>query len=990
LSAALVVLWSANAPGQSISSGTLEGAVHDGTGAPIAGARVVAIEVATGVSHAHFTDRHGGFRFRLLPPGDYDVFAEELGYQPKRVEGVPIRPAGRRHLTIRLETVDLPVDEVSVARFDLPAEDSRAGMSQWFSHLEIRALPEERRELTELARLSTISSPELATEGLPGWLSGVALNGMLHTPMRHPDLTAGKLAAVAFPLSAFSAAELINNAVDVEWSGAAGAFLSAYTLRGSRRHRVRAYGDWSGGAATSSDLFEGRELGTHTFRGAAVVSGPIIPDTAHYVLGFEAQRLELPLPRPWEITALDSALVAVAQDSFGVDLRPYTEPRVTSSELFSGFGQFDWQIAEGHSIGLRANFAALEVGGDVDIDPDLGPAHTASLGSVVDGWDLSGGATLSSIFSALVSQELRLSVDRSSREYTGTSVPGTRIVDGGLGYGTDPAIQGEFEQLEMRARETLHLTLPRHQLKFGASGFLASVDQRYSQSRGGEFIFAGADEFARLEGTFKQMIGAPPFAKFQNWGFGLFLQDAWSAAPGLQVLVGLRYDYLRLDRAEVQRNIEWEELTGLDNTDFDRSITGLSPRFGFRWDLGQRGEWLVRGSAGTYQDHVSHALFAEIVTHDGPVEFRRAVGVLDSWPDVPLAATAPTTGPRLSLLGPGFQPPRTGRASLGVTRLFPDRTAIHLSGTYRYTDHLPQRHDLNRPLAPTARDQHGRPIYGTLVKQGSLLAADPGSNRRFSDFDLVSALDADGVSSFWGGTIAVERHTGDWFDVIASYTLSRTEDDWLSGRGAGPEAELTPFPGNLNGQDWADARSDYDVPHRLAVGAQFKWASRPAGVRLAAFYRFESGQPFTPGFRDGVDVNADGSPFNDPAFVDPDVPGMEELLAEWDCLADLVGQFAERNSCRGPSTHRLDARVAVGFYDILDHPIEIVVDALNILDASTSVRDRALFLMDRDGTLDVGPEGTVTLPLVVNPNFGQALAQHTNGRALRLGIRVGL
>jgi hypothetical protein len=682
--------------------------------------------------------------------------------------------------------------------------------------------------------------------------------------------------------------------------------------------------------------------------------------------------------------------VTVAQDSFGVDITSYTRERVSVSELISGFGRFDWQIADGHAVSVRGNFATLEAGGDVDRDPDLGRERLVSLGSVVDGWDLSTAGIFTSRFGSVVSQELRAGVDRSERQYKSTPLLGTRVVDGGLGFGTDPALPAEFRRLTVRGSETLHFNFKRHQLKLGLSGTFESFEQRYSHARGGEFGFAGTDEFAGLAGTFEKATGSAPFAEFQSWALGAYLQDVWSAARGLAVQLGFRYDYEALDQDAVRLNTAWLEKTGLDNTVFDDHIHKVSGRLGFLWNLSERSEWLVSGAAGIYHDRVSPALFGEFVTHDGPMQYRRGVEDFSEWPEPPSLTDVSPLGPRLTLLGPDFRPPRTGRVSVGLSRLFGDHTAVHLSGTHRYTDHLPRRSDLNRPLAPTARDQYGRPIFGTLEQDGSQLAVEPGSNRRFEEFDLVSGLNADGRSSYWGATVAVERHTGEVLDLLASYTLSWTKDDWLLGTGGGPDAQLTPFPDGLAGRDWADARSDYDVPHRLTIGAQVRIPTGLEGVRVAAFYRIESGRPFTPGFRDGVDANGDGSSRNDPAFVDQSIAGMEELLAEWDCLADQVGQFAERNSCRGSEVHRLDARLAVGLYVFRGHTIEIVADALNILDANASVRDRALYSVDRDGTLVTNPDGTVAVPLVVNPHFGQALARYNTGLALRFGVRMGL
>jgi hypothetical protein len=80
---------------QSVTSGMLEGIVIDAAGQPLRGVRIQVTETTTGVAHSLRTDASGDFRRTLLPPGEYEVFAEELGYQPKLVTGVFIHP-GRR------------------------------------------------------------------------------------------------------------------------------------------------------------------------------------------------------------------------------------------------------------------------------------------------------------------------------------------------------------------------------------------------------------------------------------------------------------------------------------------------------------------------------------------------------------------------------------------------------------------------------------------------------------------------------------------------------------------------------------------------------------------------------------------------------------------------------------------------------------------------------------------------------------------------------
>ena len=161
-------------------------------------------------------------------------------------------------------------------------------------------------------------------------------------------------------------------------------------------------------------------------------------------------------------------------------------------------------------------------------------------------------------------------------------------------------------------------------------------------------------------------------------------------------------------------------------------------------------------------------------------------------------------------------------------------------------------------------------------------------------------------------------------------------------------------------------------------------------VRLAGFYRFQSGFPFTPGFRDGVDANGDGSFNNDPAFVDDAIAGTGDLFNEWECLRVQVGRFARRNSCRGDPIQTLDVRVVLRAFEARGYSVELVADGVNLLDPEVAELDRALYLVDASGALVTDPVlAETTVPLLVNPNFGQPVRGLSTGRFFRVGLRVG-
>src|SRR5690606_35527675 len=134
---------------------------------------------------------------------------------------------------------------------------------------------------------------------------------------------------------------------------------------------------------------------------------------------------------------------------------------------------------------------------------------------------------------------------------------------------------------------------------------------------------------------------------------------------------------------------------------------------------------------------------------------------------------------------------------------------VELGAVARRTSGLPRRVDLNLRALPSALDQYGRPLYGELVKQGALLAALPGSGRRFAGWDEVVGVSADGASAYQALTLAVERRALEGrLTLLGRYALSRTRDDVFGGGWT-----VAAPTGLVDGGE--RARSDLDVPHRL-------------------------------------------------------------------------------------------------------------------------------------------------------------------------------
>ena len=69
--------------------GGINGTVTDTTGAAISGAKVVATETATGITHDSVSSSSGEFLFNDLPLGDYSVSVMAPGFSNIKVDKLP-------------------------------------------------------------------------------------------------------------------------------------------------------------------------------------------------------------------------------------------------------------------------------------------------------------------------------------------------------------------------------------------------------------------------------------------------------------------------------------------------------------------------------------------------------------------------------------------------------------------------------------------------------------------------------------------------------------------------------------------------------------------------------------------------------------------------------------------------------------------------------------------------------------------------------------
>jgi hypothetical protein len=682
------------------------------------------------------------------------------------------------------------------------------------------------------------------------------------------------------------------------------------------------------------------------------------------VVSGEAFRQDTPLtPRISEsgaagLAGLDPDLIA-----------KLSEPSVEQFSRYSGLLRFDANSDVSHLfVRGSAGYAKREFDGPgpVALAPDAALPEESIEYSVASGYVREVSPDLSFEFRGGISGGTR------TFDPAETGMPAAYLVGSGSSLGVLAVGQGESTRTDLVLSPIVRFGLGGGTLALGASGRLSK--HSLLQTQPADYLFS--DGPALIAGQGYVAAVTAPKVSFSTQELGGFVQYDAELLPGLMASFGGRFDYERIPQ-DATLNTTWLQASGLRNDVYPSSLSQLGGHASLTWDVDPSTRFF--GNLSANQGDLDSRVVGELLSRDvGATQTTFAGGGM-SWP----GGTVPggsATRPTVTLLGPDTRAPRSLQASAGIVRDLFEGWSLHLGGSVRRTDFLMRRRNLNLPVSTQAADPDGRGIYGTLQQDGALVTATGTDARRFAQFGPVWALDPDGWSKYLGASAGLE-YSGPSVDLFVVYARSKTTDNWV-GAGSGlVDAQLSPM---LPDAEWSEGTSDYDVPNKITATG----TARVSLATVSAVYRFRSGLPFTPRYRDGVDANGDGSVRNDIAFVD--AAAVDPLLSDWPCLADLVGGFATRNSCRGPSVHSIDVRLSLRVGRIGNREAHLVLDGFNLIESTDGVIDGALLLVDPAGSLTTSPDGsTVTIPFMLNSDFGSVLYPTSRGRMLRVGFRIG-
>lgn len=967
----LLLLAVTESSGQSTLGGDVLGTVRDDRNAAVPRARVTLSAGGSSAEIGGTTSGDGSFALRLAPPGRYQLRVEAIGYQPLIVMGVVVVSGEPATVSVRLTPAAPPVVRVdTIILSGTGASRLRAG--GLFSGVdEIDPLPDRTEDLASLVSLSPGFDASIGSQGLPGSESLIMADGVPFYRAANPSARGERIPDAIFAWPTLSGVLAASDQGDAGWPGSGGGYVTASTRSALTSPGFRFDAGYSGDPGWSSSRLDFTAPSMRSLWGNALGSLSLSPSAQLFVSGGGFNQDAPRAPRLSEAVALELAGLEPGL------LEELSGTSVERSARYSGLARLDVQQSATTRVFVRAAAAQSER----TFEGPVSVVSTDPLAPAESSLDVSTAFGLVNQYTPRLTLEFLAGFSASSRDFGSPDDgrPPAYLASSGVQLGN--AAPGSSSRSDLYLAPVVHYAIGGGTMKVGANIRASRFSIEHSASADGQYFFS--DGPALVAGRGLGVSTTAPEQSFRTQEFGLFGQISAPIASGVRFSGGARMDRERIAPGERSLNANWMGVSGLRTDDFVDGMNQFGARAAVIWDPTLDGSSRFHAAVSLREGDVDVNAVHAVLSQDSDGTSRLLMGPGLDWPDVtpPTALGGPLNS--LTLLGPDTRAPRTLGLSVGVSQRVTSGLSLFAEGTSRRSDFLLRRRNLNLPIVPIASDPQGRPMYGSLTQDGSLIAANSADRRRFDAYDAVWALDPDGWSEYWGVTGGAEIRTAR-VDAYAAYTFSETTDNWVGARSGLPSRELDPLlpPGD---EPWSDGVSDYDAPHRF-VGTT---TIRAGAVEVSGVLRFASGVPFTPRFRRGVDANGDGSFDNDPAYV-PTLAELAPLLGDWPCLEQQAEGFAVRNSCRAPDTYTFDVRVSVDVGTIANRRATLMLEGFNVIEDRSGVIDEALWLVDPAGTVDTSPDGaTVTIPLVLNTSFGDVIHSTGRGRSLRVGMRIG-
>ena len=963
---------------QDAATGVLDGRVTDPSGAPLAGARVVATRAATASTREATTDSAGRFALPSLAPGQYRLSIEASGFAARHLEAVSVE-VGRRVPVEAVLQVGGRAESVTVEERAVPVATGGSLVGGVVSSGAVEDLPLNGRNFLELALLMPGNTPApnfdptksntfaLSSAGQLGRGGNITIDGQDN----NDDVVGGPLANL--PQDAVQEFQMATNRFSAEQGRSAASAVNVVTrggsdtLSGSATFLLR--DDSLQGLPATYDRTAGEAPPFSRQQYSAAVGGPIVRGRAWWFAAAEYRNQDAVV----QVGERDTATRTIRRDLAEAPL----------DDLLAT-GRVDVRASGADTLGLRYVFEDQEDVAASTLDRAIG---SASQRQDSRNRHHQGLLTWTRTLGSSAVNTLRVSYSDYGNAIEPV-VPGRQLTFPSLQDGASFRVPQATTQSRWQVGESLAWVKGAHALRFGGEASRTAGRFDLGVFRGGrvemvqDFPQFDLNRDGRVDDedllfAVTLRSGKPDqdlvLDACDSTYLAAFVQDDWRVTPHLTLNLGLRWE---MD-TNVKNISGYGDINPLVQPflqgDRKRDLDNFGPRLGFAWTNG-RGSLQVHGGWGLYYDRVTLEIMSLERGLDGralPIEVRAGnVFFLDpetgSVPPFAPTFSDPFTGfilpgagaSGINIIDNTLENPTVQQYSLGTRFKVPGDAVLQLDYLHSRGTHF----IIGRPIGEVFNPVVGGP-------------------------DRVVNLESSVGTRYDGLLASLEKRWDGGQQLRVSYTLARARnyvnDDQIP-FGAGPvdpndlEREYGPTPNEQR--------------HRLVVSGSFVL---PLDLRLSGVWTVASAVPMDILMPDGssrvptLSRNAGGREIETASELNAYVSSVNAAGGVNGQLLPLVGDEA----LFGDGFDSLDLRLSRSF-EVSSLSLEAIVECFNvfnvtnILGVSKSNYSGYANVLARDSSDPADPG------FLRSSSFGRALT--TAGgvfgsggpRAFQLGLRA--
>ncbi len=595
----LAILIAAPAMAQMQSArGVIQGTVLDGSGSALAGTRVTATQLDTGLVRESATDGEGNFRIAALQVGAYQLRLEHEGFGTTVIKelNVSVGQTVVQRIDMKLAQVAERLEVIEQAN---ALETTATSASVALGNERVEETPSQNRNYLNIvltapgvapsagsgAQRSSSAVRSASTDsgfsfgGMRGRNNSLSIDGVDN----RDETTGGSRVAVG--LEMVREFRVTGASFNAESGGAAGGSVNLVTLSGTNK--------WHGDGtfftqnefsnARNPEAPVNRNLEYRRYQPGVSLNGPIVRDRTFFSLALEQE-----WERSEEFSETPGGVVLPQSLTRGLF------PASSSQTEFSL--KLNHQIGAKHTLSGRYAFSRGRTSHDMQDGENFTDA--SARGSSLTRDHSMVGDWIYVITPSLVN-DLRGQVSERTVGITPNSIGPMIEIPGVITFGQSYRLNAARTEKHAEVVDSIHVVRGHHQFSFGGSVHPIRLDSSIANRFGGIFIYptlaryqAGApDLYIRAMGDPRTRIATVPV--------GVWAQDRWQIATGLSLDAGVRYDRQWLPAAipSAGRNI--------------------APRVGLAWNPSGTSAYVFRTGFGLFYDRYPLAYLNDAIQKDG-------------------------------------------------------------------------------------------------------------------------------------------------------------------------------------------------------------------------------------------------------------------------------------------------------------------------------------------------------------------------------------